>query len=198
MLGGSIGFQPVKAAGLPRPLQIAALRRESDTALSSLEFHCCHLLRLFGLDRERTFTGYFMANELETITQHFEVYSPRSGYPESYIVTVSSSEFIVKHATFTARCSLAEDGKLTWAGHAADSGNALTMMLAEDWIYIPEILPESIEWALNQWQSGAISESELVDGLRELFAWIDQIGRSKPVGALWQRFVCDDAPKPAP
>lgn len=117
----------------------------------------------------------------------FEVYSPRWGHTDRYIVSFTSEQMrISQKVNFSAVCKLAENGDPEWTGYNSEIGNPLMKIFSNDSIYAPEIVPFALEWAWEQWREGAVDESVLQDGLAELFSWVDLTARSKPSSELWQ------------
>ena len=115
----------------------------------------------------------------------FDVYSPRWGHPDRYSITFSSEQMQINQGSFSAICVLNENGDPEWSGYENGIGNPLMNIFSNDSIYAPEIVPFALECAWEKWRNGSVEESELQNGLEELFSWIDQTAISKPSSKLW-------------
>ena len=118
-----------------------------------------------------------------------EVYSPRWGHTDRYTVTMTKDRMKADTGSpKEAVCKLDGDGDPVWSGHNAhypDSDNPLVNILRDDSVYVPDVIGLALESAWEKWREGTASEAELREGLTELFAWIDQMGRNKPHATLW-------------
>lgn len=129
-----------------------------------------------------------MSRDTDQITLTVEVFSPRWGHTDPYSITLTSSKLSIHTHMRSAECSRDEDRKYIWEGYNDQMGNPLMQIFSNDSIYAPEIVPRALEWAIDQWRDKSMTREQVVDGLREMFEWIDQTARGKPSGALWEPF----------
>jgi len=115
----------------------------------------------------------------------FDLYSPRWGHTDRYHVRMVPNELSVSlHQA--AICRLNDNGDPEWEGHIEGTENPLMNIFHNDQIFAPSIIPEALEWALQDWTEGVVTKEELHEGLVELFSWIDSTSRGKPNGPFWQ------------
>jgi len=113
----------------------------------------------------------------------FDVFSPRWGHADRYDIVFTDEGIQLRQGSNVAVCTFAPDCDPHWTGYRSDPP---TSIFNNDGIYPPNVLPLALEWAWEQWSGGEFSESEVRDGLRELFAWIDMTARNKPKSPLFQ------------
>jgi integron cassette protein len=115
----------------------------------------------------------------------FDVYSPRSGHTDRYDLSMNRKELKVNRGTFSAAYKVAENGDPKWSGYSG-TRNPLMNIFANDEIYAPDVVPLALVWVWQRWRDEAVTEQDVREGLKELFAWIDATARAKPKSKLWE------------
>jgi hypothetical protein len=114
----------------------------------------------------------------------FQVFTPGGGVGYCpYDVIFKQHEMRVE-GVLTAVRKLNASGNHKWSGEPPCSGHPLFHIFSKEGIYVPEIIPEALEWMWGKWRDGE-PHNTLQSGLQKLFDWIDQTARSKPKDPLW-------------
>jgi hypothetical protein len=116
-----------------------------------------------------------------------DVYSPRWGHPDRYTITMTPTEMTIKQGMNSAVCKVSPNADPVWTGYGS-GGNPLMNVFSNDQIYAPEIVPFALENAYKDWLNNNTNATDLEQGLKDLFAWVDLTARNKPKSKVWQHF----------
>lgn len=122
---------------------------------------------------------------MKRFESEYDVYSPRWGHTDKYYVTFTEDELLIKQGNFSAICVREDNSDMRWDGYNSQTGNPLMKIFSNNRIHAPQIIPLALETAYQKWLDGEVNETNLSEGMDELFEWIDLCSRNKPSGDFW-------------
>ncbi|AEB80269.1 Hypothetical protein Dalk_0001_AVC [Desulfatibacillum aliphaticivorans] len=114
------------------------------------------------------------------------LFSPRWGRDDTYNLQFSREKMQIDGPK-SAECTWVEDGDPVWTGYQIGQGNPLVNIMKNDHIYPPSVFVSALEWAWSEWRNTGLNE-DIVQEVKGLFEWVNQITMSKPSSAFWSKF----------
>ena len=124
---------------------------------------------------------------MKEFTGTYQVYSPRWGHNDTYLLKLTRTEMEITLGAGVARsatCTLVPDDDAVWTGYGHCVGTPLMSIFQNDGIYVSHAIPRILERAWEKWREGTPDEV-IREGMQEMFDWISSTAMNKPKSELW-------------
>lgn len=117
-----------------------------------------------------------------SIKVDLEIYSPRWGHNDTYMVELDRDFLEITMQVRKSRATYHENVDPTW------SGESLERIMNNDSIYPPAITQDLFEHAWKAWRNGDLNDQEVAIELQEIATWVNEVTAAKPKSDFWRNY----------